>query len=232
MKKLGIIGGLGPEATVNYYMDIIAGVQKALGNDEILPPVTIESVDMYYMFTLLSTGKYEDTASYLAEAAENLRKAGCDFGLMCGNTAHIVFDEVQARTSLPLMSMVETALEEAKKQKLRKLALLGTKFTMEHDFFQKPFRKAGIEVFIPNKDEINWIHEHLINELEKGIIKKETHDGLVSIVKRMEEQDHVDGVVLGCTELPLILKPEDFRIATLDLSKIHIAAAVRAAVSG
>ena len=119
MKKLGIIGGLGPEATVNYYMDIIAGVQKALGNDEILPPITIESVDMYYMFTLLSAGKYEDTASYLAEAAENLRKAGCDFGLMCGNTAHIVFDEVQARTSLPLMSMVETALEEAKKQKLK-----------------------------------------------------------------------------------------------------------------
>ena len=139
MQKLGIIGGIGPEATMNYYSAIIKQYQERVGTDKELPRITIESINMYHMFRLLDAQQYEKIAGYVGAAANNLLKAGCDFGLMCGNTPHLLFDQIQARTDLPLLSIVEAAVAAAQQLHLQRLALLGTKFAMQNDFFIKPF---------------------------------------------------------------------------------------------
>lgn len=143
MKKLGIIGGLGPEETSDYYLSIIKQYQQKVGSNERLPELAIESIDMYHMFNLLDQKKYDQVADYVAQAANNLQSAGANFGIMCGNTPHIVFNEIQNRTTLPLLSMVQTALDKARETGLKNLGLLGTKFTMQNDFFRDPFEKSG-----------------------------------------------------------------------------------------
>ncbi len=130
MQKLGIIGGIGPEATMNYYSAIIKQYQEWIGTDKELPRITIESINMYHIFRLLDAQQYDKVAGYVGAAANNLLKAGCDFGLMCGNTPYLLFDQIQACTDLPLLSIVETAVAAAQQLHLQRLALLGTKFTM------------------------------------------------------------------------------------------------------
>ncbi|WP_413627822.1 amino acid racemase [Fructilactobacillus vespulae] len=227
MTKLGIIGGIGPEATVDYYLSIIKQYQQSMGNQQVLPEITIESINMYHMFALLQDKKYDQVVAYLKTAVDHLEAAGADFAIMCGNTPHIVFEQLQQQTNLPLMSMVETSVAEAQRLGLKRLGLLGTRFTMENDFFVAPFERAGIEIKIPNPDEINFIHEKIVSELENGIVKPETKKQLLAIAERMISANHLDGIILGCTELPLILKPEDFNVETFDITKIHIAAIVK-----
>lgn len=226
MKRIGIIGGLGPEATIAYYRSIIDGVQQSLGSRQVLPEISIVSVDMYRMFSMLDTEDYESVETYLANAADELQASGAGFGLMCGNTPHIVFDGIQRRTKLPLLSMVSTALHEAQHQGLHRLGLLGTKFTMQHDFFTTPFAQAGIEMHVPNPNDQEIIHQKIVNELENGIVRAETKATLLEIISRMIDAYALDGIVFGCTELPLILKPEDLSVSTLDIAAIHIQAAV------
>ena len=227
MQKLGIIGGIGPEATMNYYSAIIKRYQERVGTDKELPRITIESINMYHMFRLLDAQQYDKVAGYVGAAANNLLKAGCDFGLICGNTPHLLFDKIQARTDLSLLSIVETAVAAAQQLHLQRLALLGTKFTMQNDFFIKPFREAGIEVCRPSEDDQPIIHQKIVDKLENGIVKKETKQQLMTIINKMVQKDHLDGAVLGCTELPLILGQEDFKnIQVFDIAQVQIKAAV------
>lgn len=158
MQKLGIIGGIGPEATMNYYSAIIKRYQERIGTDKELPRITIESINMYHMFRLLDAQQYDKVAGYVGATANNLLKAGCDFGLMCGNTPYLLFDQIQACTDLPLLSIVETAVAAAQQLHLQQLALLDTKFTMQNNFFIKPFREAGIEVCRPSENNQSIIH--------------------------------------------------------------------------
>ncbi|MDN5978710.1 aspartate/glutamate racemase family protein [Bifidobacterium mongoliense] len=149
MKHVGIIGGIGPEATMDYYRAIIAGVQQVKHSTAVLPEISIRSIDMYRMFSMLDREDYPAVEAYLGDAAEDLRHGGADFGLMCGNTPHIVFDGIQRRTALPLLSIVTSALQEAQRRGLHRLGLLGTKFTMHHDFFTSAFQAAGIAMVTP-----------------------------------------------------------------------------------
>lgn len=146
---------------------------------------------------------------------------------MCGNTPHLSFDQIQARTDLPLLSIVEAAVAAAQQLHLQRLALLGTKFTMQNDFFIKPFWEAGIEVCRPRENNQSIIHQKIVDELESGIVKKETKQQLMTIINKMVQKDHLDGVVLGCTELSLILGQEDFKnIQVFDIAQVQIKAAV------
>ena len=163
---------------MNYYSAIIKQYQERVGTDKELPRITIESINMYHMFRLLDAQQYEKIAGYVGAAANNLLKAGCDFGLICGNTPHLLFDKIQARTDLSLLSIVETAVAAAQQLHLQRLALLGTKFTMQNDFFIKPFREAGIEVCRPSEDDQPIIHQKIVDKLENGIVKKETKQQL------------------------------------------------------
>lgn len=146
---------------------------------------------------------------------------------MCGNTPHLLFDQIQARTDLPLLSIVETAVAAAQQLHLQRLALLDTKFTMQSDFFIKPFWEAGIEVCRPSENNQSIIHQKIVDELENGIVKKETKQQLMTIINKMVQKDHLDGAVLGCTELLLILGQEDFKnIQVFDIAQVQIKAAV------
>ncbi len=179
------------------------------------------------MFSLLDQKKYDQVADYVAQAANNLQSAGANFGVMCGNTPHIVFNEIQNRTTLPLLSMVQTSLDKAKEKGLKNLGLLGTKFTMQNDFFKEPFEKSGIHVWFPSLTEQSIIHQKIVDELENGIVKQETKNILLKIITNMIDKYNLDGIVLGCTELPLILSQKELFVYVLDISQIHIEAIVK-----
>ncbi|WKA54592.1 aspartate/glutamate racemase family protein [Planococcus shixiaomingii] len=222
MRKLGFVGGTGPESTMDYYQLIISKYQEKTGNNEELPELLINSINMYKIFALLEDGKTEELADYLTEAVQTLEKAGADFVVLTANTAHIVFDQVQQRVNVPMISMVEETYNHTKEMGLGKIGLLGTKFTMENDFFQKPFLAGEKTVVVPNPSEQQYLHKKIVDELEKGIVEDETKQGFLDLVEKMIERDEIEGLILGCTELPLIFKPEDLAIPQLNTTEIHV----------
>jgi aspartate racemase len=225
MKKIGILGGLGPESTIDYYRGIIEAFTPAyetLG----FPEIAVESVDLRSFTELAQTGGWDRIAEMLIDRCEILRRGGADFGAIASNTPHRVFPQVQQGTSLPLLSIVEVTRDHVLQLSAEKLCLLGTKFTMQSDFYQRTFGQAGIELVVPAPEEIEYIQEKLFSEIEFGIIKPETKRGFLRIIERMEAEQRIEGVILGCTELPMLLKPKDFRLHYIDTTAIHIAAIV------
>lgn len=226
MKKLGIIGGIGPEATMSYYSEIIAGYQHRMGSLETLPEIVINSINMYHMFSLLEVQDYAAVATYLADAARELQQAGADFGLMCGNTPHIVFQRIQEQVDLPLLSIITPSLKAAQDKGLRRLGLLGTKFTMQHDFFTVSFIRTGIDIITPSPEDQTYIHRKIVEELENGIVLEQTRQEMIRLITTMIHSNHLDGIILGCTELPLLLQNTDIPVEILDIAKLHIQQAV------
>lgn len=230
MPKLGMVGGTGPESTVEYYQAIIKRYQDKTGNPEELPEFLIHSINMYKIFDLLDSGEEGELVAYLAAAVRDLQKAGADFAVLAANTPHIVFEEVRQESGVPMISIVEETFREADRLNLGNVGLIGTKFTMENDFFKEPFLANGKKLVVPNGDEQDYIHEKIVDELEKGIVKPETKDEFLNIISRMVEEDGIDGIILGCTELPMLIKPEDTKIRQLDTLEIHAAAIAEAMV--
>lgn len=222
MKKLGMIGGTGPESTVDYYRSIINKFQEKTGNPESLPEMLINSINMYKIFELLQSGREDELAEYLAKAVQSLEKAGADFAVISANTPHIVFDRVQPKVGIPMISIIEETVLKAEEMGIQKVALLGTKFTMENDFFKMPFKSSGKEIFVPTETEQKAIHHKIVSELEIGIVKEETKKDFLEITNGMITQHGIEGVILGCTELPMIIKPEDTDIPQLNTVEIHV----------
>jgi len=225
MKKIGIVGGLGPESTLDYYrwiIDAFKPTYETLG----FPEIAVESVDLRSFTEQAQGGEWDRIAAMLIDRFEILRRGGADFGAIASNTPHRVFDQVQKGTTLPLLSIVEATRDHALQLGAAKLCLLGTGFTMRSDFFQRTFRKAGIEVIVPIQEEIKYIQDKIFSEIEFGIIKEDTRAGFLRILRRIETEQQIEGVILGCTELPMLLKPEDFSLHYIDTTAIHIAAIV------
>jgi len=222
MKKVGIVGGIGPEATVDYYQSIISKFQEKIGSKEDLPELFINSINMYKMFSMLTNGETEEVINYLSDAVQKLESVGADFVVMCGNTPHIVFEQIQQKVQVPMISIVEETYLKAQDLRLRKIGLIGTKFTMENDFFIKPFISNNIEMVVPNQSEQDYIHRKIVEELENGIVNKETKEGFLGIINQMMDRDNIQGIILGCTELPMIIKNEDLTIHLLNTAEIHI----------
>ncbi|MDN3427329.1 amino acid racemase [Microbacterium sp. APC 3898] len=223
MKKLGMIGGTGPESTVDYYQSIISRFQEDTGSKESLPELLIYSINMYKIFDLLQNNQEEELAEYLAAAVLSLERAGADFAVISANTPHIVFDKVQQKVNIPMISIVEESYRTAHQLEIHKIGLLGTKFTMENDFFKEPFMANGKEIFVPNEEDQQFIHEKIVKELEQGIVNEETKKEFLVIAERMIEQHDIEGLILGCTELPMIFKPQDLDIPQLNTVEIHVA---------
>ena len=158
MKKLGLVGGMGPESTIPYYHDIVYGVQEAMGKS-IFPELSIESVNVFNVLKLCDEKKYDELTEYLMRAINNLVKSGAEFAALSANTPHIVFDRLKEQSPIPLISIVETTCEEAKHRELKKIGLLGTIFTMTEEFFKAPFVKNGIQVVIPSESELKMINK-------------------------------------------------------------------------
>ena len=221
MKKLGLIGGVGPEATLQYYKEIEYGVMKKLGKP-VLPEITIESLNCFKMIPFGATQDYEGMTEYILGAVRTLEKANCDFIALACCTGHMVFDRVARETAIPMLSLVQVCVSEAKKKKFNKLLLLGTEGTMKDTYFKEPFEKEGIQVVTPSEEDCKWIGWHIENELEHGVITKDTKDKFIEIANKGYSDLGVDAIILGCTELPMVYGDVELKIPTLDATKIHI----------
>jgi aspartate racemase len=226
MKTLGIVGGLGPESTVDYYQRIIA-LYRERTRDGSYPEFIIASVNLRKGLNFMDAGDLAGMADYLVEAIGKLARAGADFGVISANTPHIVFDDVASKSPIPLISIVEATCATAKARKLQRLALFGTRYTMQASFYPRVFSREGIALFIPELDDQDYLHDKYFSELVPGKFLPETRAGLLAIVDRMKANSGIDGVILAGTELPLILRDSNHNgIPFLDTTKIHVEAAV------
>ena len=221
MKKLGLVGGMGPESTIPYYHDIVYGVQKKMGN-QFFPNLTIESVNVFDVLRLCGEEKYDELTTYLMQAIDNLAKSGADFAALSANTPHIIFDRLNAQSPIPLISIVDATCEEAERRNYTKIGLLGTIFTMTGEFFKKPFYEKNIEIITPSISEMNFINDKISSELELGMVKEDTLKEFQKIILRMKEENDIQAIVLGCTELPLLLNDSVSPVPCLDTMQIHI----------
>ncbi|MDO4339058.1 MAG: amino acid racemase [Eubacteriales bacterium] len=225
MKKLGLIGGVGPESTIPYYKGILYGV-KARKETPYLPPLTIESLSCYEVIRMSNEGDTEGLTAYLLAGVRNLAAAGAEVGALACNTGHMVFDVLQKASPIPLVSIVDVTCAEAVREGYQKVGLLGTAVTMETDFFKKPFREVGIEVVSPDAEECAYIEDHIVNELEVGIVNEDTAVHILKVVERMVSEQKIEAIVLGCTELPLLFEGRKVPVPLLDTMKIHIDALI------
>jgi aspartate racemase len=226
MKTPGILGGIAPESTIQYYRLLIAEY-RARNPDGSYPNILINSIDMKRMLDLIGGGDLPGAAAYLAGETGKLARAGAEFALMASNTPHIVFEEIRSRSSIPLLSIVEAACETARRLGWRRAGLFGTRFTMQARFYPDVFFKQGIEVAAPNAEEQEYIHAKYMGELVAGVFLPETRDRMLAIADRMRRDDRIDGLVLGGTELPLLLSDSpDPGFPFLDTTKVHVEAAV------
>src|SRR5436190_1973025 len=233
MRTLGIIGGLGPESTIDYYGRIIALYRERTG-DGSYPQFIINSINMKKGLDFMDANNLAGMAEYLLEEIGKLPQAGATFGLISANTPHIVFDEVASKSPIPLISIIEATCAAAKTRKLKRLALFGTRYTMQATFYPKVFSREGIDLFVPEPNDQDYIHDKYMNELVPGKFLPETRAGLLAIVDRMKATSDlasvaaatygeaaIDGVILAGTELPLILCDPDYNgIPFLNTTKI------------
>jgi aspartate racemase len=226
MKTLGMIGGVGPESTIDYYKNIIA-MYRERKPDGHYPQFVINTIDLQKGIDFLEADDLAGMADFLLDEIKKLPPAGAEFGIIAANTPHIVFDQVAARSPIPFISIVEATCEYAKARGMRRLALFGTRYTMTGNFYQKVFARKGIELVVPDAKDQDYIHEKYFAELVPGIFLPQTREKLLAIIDRMKAKIDIEGVTLAGTELALILRGEKHNgVALLDTGKIHCQAAV------
>lgn len=220
MKTLGIIGGIGPESTIEYYRAVIAAY-RARHKDGDYPSIIINSISVKKLLDLVAANDLEALTDWLSAEVARLARAGADFALFASNTPHLVFDEVQRRSSIPLVSIVQATCDAAKALGLKRVGLFGTRFTMQARFYPEIFARAGIAVIAPAPDEQAYIHEKYTVELLNNIIRPETRERLLAIVDTMKERDGIQGLIVGGTDLSPILRDGASGIPFLDTTQIH-----------
>jgi aspartate racemase len=229
MKKIGMIGGVGPESTVDYYRMFVSTYRDRV-RDGSYPLILINSIDLTSMVRLLNAGDLAGVADALSAEIQALANAGAEIGLLSSNTPHIVFNELARNSSIPLISIVEATADVAVARGFRKLGLLGSRYTMQGTFFQEVFTRRGMEILVPNLEEQNWIHEHYMGELVKGIFLPATRDQFLAIVGKLRERHGIEALILGGTELPLLLRDATSQIPFLDTARIHVDAVIKRAL--
>lgn len=229
MKRLGLIGGMSWESTAEYYRIINQAVNHKLGGSHSCD-CYVYSFDFAGIEKLQHEGEWDKMALMLTEAAVSLEQAGSEIILLCTNTMHLLSGPIEKRINIPFLHIVDVVGEEIKKRKMHKVGLLGTKFTMEKEFYKERLHHSfGVEVIIPKLEERDFIHEVVYHELVQGQIGKESHEQFVAIINRLAASG-AEGVILGCTEIPLIVKQEDCSIPLFDTTYLHAMAAVKMAL--
>ena len=227
MKSIGLIGGLGHESTIDYYRSLIRthGRQHP---DADPPSIIINSVNMKHVLNCINGKRLEDLAEFLLLELEKLAAAGADFALITANTPHIVFDDVEPRSPIPLISIVQATADRARQSGFTRVGLLGTRFTMQASFYPDVFRKNQIEILVPNESDQAYLHEKYFSELVNGVFLDETRQRLSEMIAQMRDRDGIQAAILGGTELPLILRGgEAAGIPLLDTTQIHVEAALK-----
>jgi len=229
MKTIGLLGGMSWESTLEYYRIINETVKEKLGGFH-SAKVVLYSVDFAEIETMQHKEEWDKAAALLIEAALRVEKAGADFVLLCTNTMHKVFGEIQGKIHIPLLHIADVTSQEIKAKGLERIGLLGTRFTMEQEFYKgRLAKKYGIEVLIPNQKERQAIHGILYNELCLGEIKRVSQDVFRKIILRLEGKG-AQGIILGCTEIPLLVNQKDYRLPLFDTTALHARAAVEYAL--
>lgn len=225
MTTVGLVGGLGPESTIDYYRRIIEVWQR--DDPSSAPSIVIDSLDITRGIHLVETDR-QALIEYLMGSLRRLAGAGVDFIAMTANTPHIVFDELDVQSPVPLLSIVDTCAEEAKRLGLTRLALLGTRFTMEAPFYPTVFERYGMKIIAPKKDERDWVHDRYMNEFLKGQFRDRVREDVISLIARLRDDEGIDGVILGGTELTLLLSaPVIAGVPALDTTALHVNAIVK-----
>ena len=224
-----MVGGIGPESTIDYYRLLIAAYRE-LHPDSSYPAIVINSVDLKTVLDLVSTNQRGSLVELFSGAVEALARAGAEVGFLASNTPHLVFDEIARRSPIPLVSIVESARDRASALGLKRVGLFGTRFTMQVNFYADAFAQAGMEMIAPQPAEQDYIHEKYMGELVAGILLPETRAGLLAIARLMQTRHGIEALILGGTELPLILRGDnDIGIPFLDTAQIHVQAVIAAA---
>lgn len=224
MKTIGLIGGMSWESTVTYYQILNETVKQKLGGLH-SAKILLYSVDFDEIEKYQSSGEWEKSAEVLSQAAMNLEKAGADFIVICTNTMHKVAPKIQSHISIPIIHIAEATADELIKRGISRVALLGTKYTMTQDFYKDKLLKAGIDVVIPDSTGIETVNDIIYKELCLGIISEESKKKYLEIIDRLAEQG-AQGVILGCTEIGLLIQQTDTSLPVFDTTRIH---AVKAA---
>lgn len=221
MKKLGLIGGTGPESTLMYYRELNRRIDALTGQKQ-MPEIVIESVDFRKMWGMVEARRYDELSDYLAQEAANLKAAGAEVISMTAATTHIVYEEVCRKSGIPLVSIPKAVADEAVARGIRKVGLLGTIFTMEQAYMKTDLINAGVEVYVPDEADRKLVAERILTELELGTVKESTLLEFQAIIKKMQQAHGIEAVILGCTELPLLLNPDNCPVLCLDSVEIHI----------
>lgn len=230
MKIIGLIGGMSWESSLEYYRIINEEVKKKLGGFH-SGKIVMYSVEFAEIEKLSREGNWDKATEFMIDAAQKVEKGGADFLLICTNTMHKMAEEVQQNINIPLLHMVDVVAEEIQAKGQKKVGLLGTRFTMEQDFYKgRLLEKHEIEAIIPPLDERKIIHGILYNELCLGEIKKASKDKFRTIINNLVARG-AEGIILGCTEIPLLIDQEDYEVSLFDTTTIHARAAVKYAIS-
>jgi aspartate racemase len=225
MKKIGLVGGISWVSTIDYYRFINEGINEKLGGLNFAECI-IYSLNFDDFQRNNTTGNWDATFQLIAEACESLKRGGAEAIVLCANTAHAVAERVEEKVQLPIIHIVTATANEINKKGLKKVGLLGTKFTMEMDFFQKKLKEYSIHSFVPEQQEArDFIQQTLKEELGRGIIREETKKAYISIINELIAKG-AEGIILGCTEIPMIISQEDVSVPVFDTTKIHSKAAV------
>ncbi len=227
-RTIGIIGGLSPESTVSYYLHITRSYVERFG-DYGYPEILIYSVNLENYHAWRNSGRWDLIATDLARAANHLQRAGADFGLIATNTMHKVFDAVAAAVDLPLLHIIDATAAKAEQAGLRKLGLLGTSHTMSDGFYHDRIAQHGFEVVVPNPDDQAVVHKIIIDELIRGCFREAAKREYLRIIHQLS-QCGAEGIILGCTEIPLLVAQQDCSVPLLDTAVIHAEAALEYAL--
>lgn len=230
MKKIGILGGMSPESTVLYYEHITRAYTARFG-DYGYPEVLIYSVNFQKFVDWQRNGQWDRTIGEMAGALENLRLAGADFGLIATNTMHIVFDEVQRAVRMPLLSIVEATAGAIRGAGIRSVGLLGTVFTMKERFFRDGLERSGIAAVVPGPEDQQKVNDVIYQELCRGQIRPCSRQLFLEIIERLRQQG-AEGIILGCTEIPLLVEPQHCDLPLFNTALLHAGKALEFALQG
>ena len=226
MRTIGLVGGMTPESTLAYYQLLTRSARERVQHHDPLhnPVVIIYSLDLAKVVSLQRAGRTDEVAAHLARICETLREAGAEVGALTANSPHLYFEAIQAATRLELVSIVEATCAATAGLGLRRPLLLGTRTTMESPMYRARLDTAGIEVLTPDEEGRGFVDRTIYTELAVASVRPETRQGMLALCREAIESRGADGVILGCTELPLVLSEADLPVPVLDTVRVHVEA--------
>jgi aspartate racemase len=226
MKKAGIIGGMGPASTLDYYNDIINGCRERTMSDQ-YPELVIDSVNMTQMLGYIADNNMDELINMLYQSIIHLKSAGADFAAMASNTPHVVFNRLQEKSPIPLISIIEETCSYAKSIGCKSVVVLGTMFTMRSGLYTDAFDRYGIKAYVPDSEGQDVVHNIIFPNLENAVIIAEEKERMLELADKLVRKHSADALVLGCTELPLMIKPQDLSTTILNTTQIHVNAIIK-----